>query len=152
MRSALPGIPAQTTAQQRALLGTRQASGGHWIHQCCSEPGMEVLAHVERASDLARGLQQRLGDLRPIGQAVHKDVNLPKVCLNVLRYLGHCEALTGCCCIPLVGGDLKQSHSCQPGSCNVPFQHAVSVQSHGRLALYGLPHSCGSLRTAQCHQ
>ena len=107
---------------------------------------------LRRASDLARGLEQRLGDLRPIGQAVHKDVNLPEVCLNVLRYLGHCEALTGCCYIPLVGCDLKQPHSYQPGSCNVQLQYAVSVQSHGRLPLYGLPHSCGSSWTAQLQE
>lgn len=49
------------------------------------------------AADLSRRLQERLGNLRPIGQAVHEDVDRADGVLHILGTLHDCEALPGCC-------------------------------------------------------
>ena len=38
----------------------------------------------------------------PIGEAVHKEVNLAKVLLDIPGYIRHGKAQITCCCIPLV--------------------------------------------------
>ena len=56
---------------------------------------------------LSGSLKEGLGDLWPIGEAVHKDVNFAKVLLDIPGYIRHGEAQITCCCIPLVAADLQ---------------------------------------------